>query len=278
MLRLSAELGQDVWLASGRPLGNLIDLTISLRDAPVVRRLLVRQGRGPAFLVPWADVASFEHSLVQLATNDVPPANLGEDGYLDGDEVLLGRDVLDTQIVDLAGHRFVRVGEVLLSRQADESLLVAAVDVGFGAVARRLGLRRTGARLSEAAVAWSDLHLTSNRAHDVQLATPSALVHRLDPAGLSELLARVTAAHAADVMQHMPVARAAAAIHEAHDDVAHRLLLTLPEAHAADVLDALDTDEASRHRRRLHRARVPGRRFHRTRGWRPSLSRSRGSG
>ena len=48
------------------------------------------------------------------------------------DELLLARDVLDTQIVDTAGRRVQRVGDVLLVRLPDSHLEVVAVDVGIG--------------------------------------------------------------------------------------------------------------------------------------------------
>ena len=60
--------------------------------------------------MPWSAVASFERSEVQL--RDIEPwegfvIGYGEDP-LEEDELLLVRDVLDTQIVDVAGHRLSR--------------------------------------------------------------------------------------------------------------------------------------------------------------------------
>ena len=90
---------------------------------------------------------------------------------------------IDTQIVDVVGQRLARVADVVLTRTADDRLELVGAEVGFGGVLRRLGLRRLAARDGEDCVAWTDLHLTSERGHAVQLATPRSAVHHLDAAG-----------------------------------------------------------------------------------------------
>ena len=144
MLVLSRETGQGVRAADGSVVGHLRDLTARLgAEHPVVARLAVGSRRRITHLVPWSAVASFERSEVQL--RDIEPwegfvIGYGEDP-LEEDELLLVRDVLDTQIVDVAGHRLSRVSDVLMTRLPDGRLEVAAVEVGSGAVVRRLGLR-----------------------------------------------------------------------------------------------------------------------------------------
>ena len=51
---------------------------------------------------------------------------------LASDEILLKRDVLDTQIVDVVGQRLARVADVLLARTAGGRLEALGVEVGFG--------------------------------------------------------------------------------------------------------------------------------------------------
>ena len=84
----------------------------------------------------------------------------GFDVELPEGELRLVRDVLDTQIIDVAGKRLARVSEVLLTR-IDATLRVAAVEVGAAGVWRRLGVQRLAEGRSEQAVDWRDLHLTS---------------------------------------------------------------------------------------------------------------------
>lgn len=109
-------------------------------------------------------------------------------------ELLLGRDVLDTQVVDIAGLRLARVGDILLTRLPDDRLEVGAVDVGFGSICRRLGLSWPAEHMNEEPLGWGSIHLTSARGHQVQLVTSKAAMHRLDGQELAALLSRLSVA------------------------------------------------------------------------------------
>lgn len=269
MLRFSEEIGQPVQLADGSRLGVLRDLTVNLDDAdPFGRRLVVRTRRRVTALVEWDAVTSFEHTLVQLGTT-APitriDADIQGDLPLEHGELLLGRDVLDTQVVDVAGSRLARVGDILLTRADDERLLVGAVDVGFGAVCGRLGLGAIARRFRSEDIAWSDLHLTSARGHQVQLRTPKAVVHRLDDRELAVLLSRVSVSAGADVLAAVAPTRAGAALAGSHPDLARKLMGALEQPQLDPAIDALPAAQAHRlrrlraepSRRRLQRHRRP---------------------
>ena len=120
---------------------------------------------------------------------------------LGDDEILLVRDVLDTQIVDVVGQRLARVADVVLTRTRRRPARTGR---------RRGRLRRrcygdwacADWRLAPArtCVAWTDLHLTSERGHAVQLATPRSAVHHLDAAGLAALVSRLDIESATEVL------------------------------------------------------------------------------
>jgi sporulation protein YlmC with PRC-barrel domain len=188
--------GQDVLAPDGRVAGRLADLTVRLdsQASPhLVERLRVQRRHAPDLLLPWAAVESFENSCVLMHGLDGPAsfATTSTTEALGVDEILLIRDVIDTQIIDVVGQRLARVADVLLTRTATGRLALVGVEVGFGGVLRRLGLQRLAARADEDIVAWSDLHLTSERGHAVQLATPRSAVHHLDAAGLAALVTQL---------------------------------------------------------------------------------------
>jgi len=272
VLVLSRETGQDVRDADGRVIGKLRDLTARLGvEHPVVYRLAIGARRRIVYLVPWTAVAAFERSEVQL--RDVGPLDRflirrGEIS-LEEDELLLVRDVLDTQIIDVVGHRLSRVSDIVLTRLADGRLEVAAVDVSGAAVWRRLGLRRLSERFDGRALDWRDLHLTSARGHDVHLATTTAAMHQLDAQGLAELLTRLDLTSATEIVKAVGPVRAAGAVARTHPVVGHRIMLALEPQEAAKVLDELPR-EADDHYRQVVGSRTPltRRRFRRLRGWR----------
>lgn len=272
MLRFSEQTGQDVQSSDGQLLGRVEDLTVAHgADRPEVQRLLVRRG-GQEFAVPWRSVDAFDTSGVSLRTTVTEFAETAREVALEPGELRIGRDVLDAQIIDLDGHRLVRAGDVLLARLDDAQLVVVGVDVGFGSVVRRLGLRRVARRWPEQIVAWGSLHLTSRRGHEVQLESSTGHLQRLTPDELVLLLRQLSVGHAGDVLLRSPLADRVAALAASHDEVGGRLLASIPETDARQLLAALPSERAHALRHLLARTNSPRRRYRRTKGWRRQVS------
>jgi sporulation protein YlmC with PRC-barrel domain len=193
---LSELIGLPVLDPGGERRGRLRDLAVHLPEQypPVLR---VRIGTGRRERVIAAErAASFEGGAVRL---NAPWESLSEQA-LGRDEIWLGVHVLDTQVVDVGGRRLVRVGDVALD-ETDGALRLRGVEIGKAAVLRRLGLRRLGRRLDSELVDWRELHVTSGRAHKIQLGTSAARVHRLTPSELEAVIARLPAHRAAEVVE-----------------------------------------------------------------------------
>lgn len=265
VLMLSGVTGRAVTGPDGRRLGRLTDLTVRLdgdSGPQTINRLVVTGRGGVTLLVPWAAVDSFDPAPVRLVADGFDVPSLAES--LDPDELLLRRDVLDTQVVDVVGQRLARVADVLLA-STDSRLELCGVEVGFGGVLRRLGLRR--APIRQDVVAWSDLHLASERGHAAALSAPRAAVHRLDSHGLAALVSRVHTDDAAEILAVEEPALAAEAVGVSHPEVGERLLRALPGKAAARILAAMPADLAAHWRERLARNPFRGRRFLRSRVW-----------
>lgn len=272
MLSLSQVTDQNVRASDGRVFGRVADLTTRLDDQldrHFVRRILVRRRRGPDVLLPWEVIESFQHTGV--VTHDrldaTPYAMPSTVKALADDEILLRRDVLDTQIIDIGGRRMARVADVVLTRCADGRLELVGVDVGFGAVLRRLGLRRLGASAGEDVVAWNDLHLTSERGHAVQLATPRSAVHHLDAAELAALISRLDTESATEVLAVTVPGVAADAVRNS-PTIGERVLRAMSDKTAEQIVDAMPLEHARHWRRRIaHTPALRGRHFIRSRVW-----------
>lgn len=274
VLLLSRVTGQPVVRPDGGLLGRLADLTVRLDGDPGVgpgpgigqriERLVVRMVGGAAGLLDWDRVADFQPGRVVAATEPGAVENLA--AALTPDEILLKRDVLDTQIVDVVGQRMARVADVVLARGHGGRLEVLGVEVGFGGVLRRLGLRWV--RSGQDIVAWSDLHLTSERGHAVQLSTPRAAVHRVDARGLAALVSRVDTDAATEILAVKEPQEAAAAVRVVHPEVADRVLRAMAQPQAERIVDSMPPDHAGLWRHRLaYRPAWRGRRFLRSGAW-----------
>ncbi|BBY63823.1 magnesium and cobalt transport protein CorA [Mycolicibacterium helvum] len=269
MLLLSGVTGGAVLGSDGRVLGRLADLTASLGESgpQLVARLLITRRNGSSLLVPWDQVTDFGPSQVVLSA-DAAGAERFAAATLDEREILLVRDVLDTQVVDVVGQRLARVADVVLARTPAGRFELAGVEVGFGAVLRRLKLGRIAGPAARDAIAWSDLHLTSERGHAVQLASPLAAVHHLDARGLAALVGRMDTESASEILVARGPDIAAEVVGVAHPVVGERILRALPRTEAARIVAAMPADRARRWRERLAHAPVlRGRRFLRSRVW-----------
>ena len=260
VLLLSRVTGREVRAPDGRQIGRLADLSVRLGgDSPTVEQVVVARRNAATLLLPCA-VATFQgdHVVLSVATADLPrfEAAVLSDA-LAPDEILLRRDVLDTQIVDVVGQRLARVADVLLARTPSGRLEALGVEVGFGGVLRRLRLR--GGVAGEDMVAWTDLHLTSERGHQVQLATPRAAVHRLDARGLAALVSRVDVESAGEILAVKEPTAAAEAVRSAHPELGEQVLRAMTEAQSGRIVAAMPAEHAAGWRERLRR--IPSRRF-----------------
>jgi hypothetical protein len=239
---------------AGVPLGRLVDLAIAPSGpAPVALAAQLRSGRNRTWRAP-----------VRISRDDGAVRLLGSepvDGPPRG-SLLLQRDVLDTQVVDLRGRRLARVGDVILADSGGR-LEVVAVEAGLADVLRRLGLRPLAARLPRDAIGWEHLHPASGRAHALALDTPSSRIHHLDHAELRTVLESLPVHRGADLLERTHPERAASVLAALEPTHRTRLLRKLPHAHRSQVEKAMahvpapDADQRrARHRPRLRR---PGR-------------------
>lgn len=270
VLFLSRLIGCEVMVAEagrGPVIGRLIDLTVLLDDdhgPQLVEHLVVGRRGAPAQLLPWSAVARLEAGAPVLAAGATGTAV----DAMAGNEILLARDVLDTQVVDVAGQRLARVADVVLALAGGAGrtgLEVVGVEVGFGAVLRRLGLRRMTPIRTGDVVAWSDLHLTSERGHTVQLAAARSAVHRLDARGLAALVSRVDTDSASEILAVKDPQAAAEVVAEAYPEIGERMLRAMLPSQADRIVAAMPAEHAGRWRARLGRPALLGRRFGRSR-------------
>jgi sporulation protein YlmC with PRC-barrel domain len=240
VVALSDALGADVRDSAGAVVGRVAELVASVdEDCPVVVALEVRAGRRPSVRVPWSDVASFEESGVTLRSplpaEPAPPPGPGE--------LALGRDVLDTQIVDLAGRRLARVADVDLDRD-DGRLRVTAVETGLASVVRRLGLGRLAGRGRRKTVDWTRLHFVTGRAPELMLEARPDRVAGLDAAELAHVLARMPPEQGAALLRSAPTDTAARAIGLGRPRLGAEVVTRVEPAAAAGLVDRMPEDDA----------------------------------
>ena len=155
LISLAAILGTDVKDEAGASVGRLRDVVVHwTRTAsyPRVTGIVVRiGGRDVVLGARWLEITP--SSAVRVHSRSV----FARAAERHPAEVALAHDVLDRQIVDLDGVQVVRPADVYLARVGDRVELVG-IEVGVGALLRRLGSRHIRTRFTPARVIdWSTI-------------------------------------------------------------------------------------------------------------------------
>jgi CBS domain-containing protein len=245
MLYLSTYLGRPVFDAANRPVGKVLDLIARLDgDFPLVVGLRVRTGMKSHLDVDWADVRAFEISQVILTRE---AGALGPFPLSDRD-VLIARNVMDKQIVDLEDRRLIRVQDVQLARTGTR-LRVIGVDVSTSALLRRLRLGKTADRVARRyppdSVSWSDVDLGSWRDPNVRLRVSRTGIRRLHPADLAEIAADLPPAEGVELLETLEEEVAADTLEEMSPEDQIRMLEALGPERAARMLERMSPDDAA---------------------------------
>lgn len=238
-VRLTELLGSPVRRPSGERVGRVSELLARVESPyPAVTGVMVTPRVGPAERFAATDFERLAPG--GLVLREGAGASAGPGG-----EVHLRRDVLDVRLVDVDNRRIARAGEVDLAASGAD-LRVMAIEVGWRAIVRRLGLRRLARGIERDSVDWAAVHLASGQGRRLQLDAPGAAVHRLEPGQLAELLSVLPVTAGSELLSSVAGARAAAALAAVHPELGADLVEALDPDRAARILGAMSDEEAER--------------------------------
>jgi CBS domain-containing protein len=184
-VHLSLVAGGDLLDRSGAKLGRVDDLIVRLGDDeyPPVTGLLASVA-GRQVFVPADEVAEIQHGRTTLRELrlDLQPFERRPR------EVLLKKDVLDRQLINVDGARLVRSNEIELAR-LDGWYRVVGVDVGPRGMARRLLPRVLAEHVGAGGfLDWASVEPFTGHVPTVRLRVPHPKLARLHPADLADLV------------------------------------------------------------------------------------------
>ncbi|MBE0476288.1 MAG: magnesium transporter [Coriobacteriia bacterium] len=252
MIYLTRMLGRPVVDAAGETIGAINDVAIATGEIfPRVTSLaFVGPDRTP-FMLSWRKyVAEFDEERVLL---DAPRSQL-RFSYLQPDEVLLARDLLNKQIVDTQGMKVVRVNDLKLSESA-KALRLLGAEVGIRGILRGISpvlehaagaaARLVGRRLPESLIAWNYMDLLDRDLSHVQLSVTHKRLHELHPADVADILETLSPSQRGRVFEHLDNAQAALAVAELEEEYQAQVFADLTDQRASDILEMMDPDDAA---------------------------------
>lgn len=251
---LSEMLKLPVVDAAGEKIGIVNDLGIATGEVFPRVTALAFQGPGKTpFMISWRKyVERFDDDGVYLKY----PATDIRFSYLQPDEVLLARDIMNKQIVDTQGMKVVRVNDIKLSTTGENQLRLLGAEVGARGLLRAIHplfervtvkvAKMLGKPLPEDIIAWSYMDLLERSTKQIKLSVSHKTLSELHPADIADIIEQLDPRLRTQVFAQLDTEQAAEAIAELDDDeLMTEMLEGLSDREASTMLATMDPDDAA---------------------------------
>ncbi|MBI5160283.1 MAG: magnesium transporter [Micrococcales bacterium] len=239
-------VGAPVRNQVGQQIGRVIDVVARMHAGdryPPITGVLIRVGWRTSFLSV-TSVGAIAHRSVSLKSSRLDLRDfLRRPG-----EVILAKDVLDHQLIDIDGRQVIRAADLYLAPVGADFRLVG-VDVSLATLLRRLGPRLLRGRPTpDRVIDWDAISpfgdtLTSGPS-SVRLRTSDDSLRRLLPGDLAVLLEDLGRSERHALLARLDRETAADALEEMDPDELEALLREVEPRRAAELVSAMEPDEA----------------------------------
>lgn len=224
---------KDIIVTLGEPFPKVIGLLVALSDGKREARVL---------LIGEINLIGKQFVSTHPAKDRIVWTTIRE-----GD-VLLMRDVVDRQVVDLEGARVIRVNDLKLAKVEQDVRLIAA-DVGLRGMLRRLSLEKTvswfldllGKKIPEQLIGWDHVQDLSGG----KISIPSKTITDLHPADVAQIISQVRPDEKTFIFSTLSNNTAAEALHELEPMLAAVLIAKLDTKKALGILEKMPADEVA---------------------------------
>jgi len=237
-------LNDVVYDAGGEEAGRLKDFVVSFGELfPQVEAIIITQKNGTG-LIPWNSVNIFNKRVIAILKfkEEIEPFNYSE--HL----ILICRDLLDKQIVDINGARVVRINDLKLGEIKGKLHLLAA-DVGTRGLLRRLRLEgladRLGIKLSSKLIPWNLFQPLAPNLNKLTLSATKQLLSKLHPADIALMVQQLPDKERIVLISALPPKLSADVISELKPELQLNILEQIGIERASGILRHFPPDEAT---------------------------------
>ncbi len=252
LIHLSVLLGTHVIDAEGHSLGHIREVAITPgAQPPDVSELVWGKKNELQAVSP----ASFEHTPageLRLRADAQPrPFSMAEP------LLLLDRDLMDQQIIDVHGRKVVRVNDIallLLPPEMGGGMRPVEVEVGTRGAIRRLlkglatrrALERITAQIPSKAIPWDFVDLIeADPARRVRLKISHERLEQFHPSDLADILEDLAPAERQAIFSALDEEVAAEALEEVEPKLQKQLMESMDSERAADIMEEMDPSAAA---------------------------------
>ena len=234
----------------GARIGRVREAAVFPREHPQrISRYLFGSGR-TKFAIRWDQVRKFAEDGIHLSDENFAPY-YGDDYHL-----LLTKDLLDQQIIDVNGRKVVRVNDLALriTENGNEQLWVHEVGVGMQGAFRRLTegilpnrtIRAVQERLAPNSIPWEACNIVEpDPQRRLRLLISHDRLEGIHPADLADIVEELGSEEREALFETLDEEVAAETLEEVKPTVKTSILRLLDSGRAADILEEMDPAEAA---------------------------------
>src|SRR5271154_4551132 len=256
---VSALMGSPVIDAQGATFGHVREFAVapsvdSAHIHGIVLRLASAKRGERHSLVPVTQLQLTPSGALQLRDTASPTLLPDDESYL-----LLERDLLDQQIIDVHGHKVVRVNDVDLvweNSQEDAhdlSLRIAEVEVGMRGAVRRLlkglpstSVDRISSRFGASVIPWDFVDLIErDPSRRVRLKIEQDRLSKMHPSDIADILEELAPAERHALFISLDEEVAAEALEEVRPKMQQSLIESLDSEQIAGIVEEMDPGAAA---------------------------------
>ena len=252
LVALSELLGATVRDASGTVRGRVREVAVAPQEHPTRIAFLIVNTPDGERVLPASSLKSSGPTVRAVDNSAEWDRYSASDGVL-----LLKRDLLDQQIIDVHGRKVVRVNDVELDStpvNGHINLSVIAVDVGARGAIRRLTkgvvpaftMRALLERIPPRVIPWQYVDLLeTDPARRVKLKIVYEGLSKMHPADIADIVEDLPPAEREAVFETIDEEVAAEALEELDPKVQVSIVESLDDERAADIVEEMDPDAAA---------------------------------
>lgn len=245
---LSRVIGKTFYSADTGKAGRIVDFIVDVNQVrPRVTAVRVKTGSTLRIL----DFSNFniEKSRGQYQLKCTEMLEIKE---LPENTMMLAKNVLDRQLVDMDGRKVVRVNDVRLA-VLTSGVFAVAVDVGIEGLLRRLGvakpmknfLRLLGLSIPSKLILWDEVAAIDFSHTGIKLAKEYSKLLTLHPSDLADIIEDLDRNTQIAIFSTLDEEKAADVLEELETDAQINILESMTTEKAADVLEKMPADEVA---------------------------------
>lgn len=244
---ISELIGKPVLDSRGEEIGRVKDFFV-VNGSVFPKVSAVLYGRRKSYVLPWDMVHLYNRRFfsAKISKSDRVPAQLTRQ------EILVKRDILDKQIVDINGAKVVRVNDIEF-KEVEGALTLFAADVGIRGIIRRLlsgqvreWWRKKGdSGKRQNMISWSYVVPIQPKLNRLELTVPRQKVSQLLPQDLAEIMEQVSVNEREALFKSLDRDTAARTLSELEPGTQAKIMEKMGREEASDILEIMPPDEAA---------------------------------